>query len=236
MFNTKTFVTALSAAILLASCSIFKGGQEEEKEVMGFDNKTDSLSYSLGMSIANNLKQQGLDTVSTETMSEGFNAAFNGDSTKISLEEANQVITQYFTEMKEKQKEEAAKEGREFLQENAKREGVQTTSSGLQYEVLEEGEGEKPDANDKVTVHYKGTLLDGTVFDSSYDRGQPASFGLNQVIKGWTEGLQLMKEGAKYKLFVPYDLAYGERGAGGQIPGYATLIFEVELLDIEEVE
>lgn len=123
-------------------------------------------------------------------------------------------------------------EGQKFLEENAKKEGVQTTPSGLQYRVIEEGHGTKPKASETVKVHYRGTLIDGTEFDSSYKRGQPISFALNQVIAGWTEGLQLMKTGAKHELYIPYNLAYGERGAGGVIPPYATLIFEVELLEV----
>ena len=135
-----------------------------------------------------------------------------------------------------KQKEEAEKfiaEGKAYLDENAKKEGVTVTKSGLQYEVLEATIGQKPKATDKVRVHYEGTLIDGTVFDSSYKRGESITFGLNQVIKGWTEGLQLMSIGSKYKLYLPYQLAYGERGAGANIPPYAALIFTVELLGIE---
>lgn len=221
--------------IFLSGCSLFKKTTEEEVP-MAFTTKTDSISYSLGMSIANNLQQQGLDTVNTDMLNEAFQAVFQGDSTRITMDEANANIQQYFQELKKKQAEEAAEEGRKFLEENAQREEVTTTASGLQYEVLQQGAGPQPDANDKVTVHYKGTLIDGTVFDSSYDRGQPATFGLGQVIRGWTEGLQLMNEGSKYKLYIPYELGYGARGAGGQIPAYATLIFEVELLSVEQVD
>lgn len=232
--KAKSIIALLLAGTTLASCSVFKGKSKKETTEMSAETKVDSLSYSLGMSIAANLKQQGLDTVNTDALAEGFKAQFEGDSTKYSVEQANQTITEYFTTMKEKQAKEAAADGEKFLEENGKREGVIVTASGLQYEVLKEGTGVQPDATDKVTVHYKGTLIDGTVFDSSYDRGQPASFGLNQVIRGWTEGLQLMKEGAKYKLYIPYQLGYGERGAGGSIPGYSTLVFEVELIKVDK--
>ena len=152
---------------------------------------------------------------------------------QISYQEAQQVLGKFFSELEAKIAGEAKAAGEAFLAENAKRECVKVTESGLQYEVLEATIGQKPKATDKVRVHYEGTLIDGTVFDSSYKRGESITFGLNQVIKGWTEGLQLMSIGSKYKLYLPYQLAYGERGAGANIPPYAALIFTVELLGIE---
>ena len=160
-------------------------------------------------------------------------AIMNKEKPAISFDEAQEVLNTFFAELEAKVAGKAKAEGEAFLAENAKREGVFVTGSGLQYEVLTAAEGKKPKATDKVKVHYEGTLIDGTVFDSSYRRGEAISFGLNQVIKGWTEGVQLMSVGAKYKFFIPYNLAYGERGAGAQIPPYAALIFTVELLGIE---
>ena len=167
-----------------------------------------SLSFQLGTSVAQYLMQYGEKELNYEEFKKGI-----------------EFVMKASTQAKE--------EGERFLAENAKREGVQTTASGLQYEVLESTLGQKPKATDTVKVHYEGTLIDGTVFDSSYKRGEPISFGLNQVIKGWTEGVQLMSVGSKYKFFIPYQLAYGERGAGGSIPPYAALIFTVELLGIQ---
>ena len=169
---------------------------------------TNSLSFQLGTSVAQYLMEYGQKELNYEEFKAGVDFVLNA-STK------------------------AKEEGEKFLAENAKREGVKTTASGLQYEVLEATLGQKPKATDTVKVHYEGTLIDGTVFDSSYKRGESISFPLNGVIKGWTEGLQLMSIGSKYKFFIPYQLAYGERGAGGSIPPYATLIFTVELLGIE---
>ena len=158
---------------------------------------------------------------------------------QISLQEAQSVLNTFFTELESKQQAAAAEagkaareEGEKFLAENAKKEGVKVLASGLQYKVIEQGKGKKPKATDKVRCHYEGTLVDGTKFDSSYDRNEPAVFGLNQVIPGWTEGLQLMSEGAKYELYIPYDLGYGAQGAHGAIPPYAALIFTVELLEV----
>ena len=156
----------------------------------------------------------------------------DGVEPKINNDQALMVIQNYFTKKQSAKSEEKIEEGRKFLEENSKKEGVITLASGLQYEVIIDGSGEKPKLEDNVTTHYHGTLLDGTVFDSSVDRGEPASFPVGGVIKGWTEALQLMSVGSKWKLYVPYDLAYGERGAGPQIGPYSTLIFEVELLNI----
>jgi len=218
-----------------ASAQMKKSGKKKKakKEQMDLSNELDSVSYSLGVNIAENLKTQGLETVNIEAITAGFKDVFEGDSTKIPSEEAGQMLQAYFTRIQEEKTEKMKEAGRTFLEENAKREEVTTTESGLQYEVLTAAEGPKPKATDQVTVHYHGTLTDGTVFDSSVDRGQPATFGLNQVIKGWTEGVQLMSVGAKYRFVLPYDLAYGERGAGGKIGPYATLIFDVELLEIK---
>ena len=193
----------------------------------------DSLSYSVGILLANNLKQQGLEEVTLEDLQQGITDVFNDNDLKIDMEEANQMFRQHMMDLQQKSMMANKMRGKQFLQDNAQKEGVQQTESGLQYLVLTPAEGPKPAASDKVTVHYEGRLIDGTVFDSSIKRGQPASFPLNGVIKGWTEGLQLMSVGSKYRFFVPSELAYGERGAGQNIGPNETLIFDVELLSIE---
>lgn len=200
----------------------------------------DKLSYALGLGIGQQLKQMGLkDSLKIEDFAQSITDVLNDNELKISNAEAQTLVNSYFQEMEEKMQKEAAEkgkqaleEGRVFLENNGKRAEVTTTKSGLQYEVLKEGNGKHPKATDKVRCHYEGTLIDGTVFDSSYKRNEPAVFGLNQVIAGWTEGVQLMGEGAKYRFYIPYLLAYGEAGAGASIPPYSTLIFDVELLEV----
>jgi FKBP-type peptidyl-prolyl cis-trans isomerase FklB len=192
----------------------------------------DSLSYSVGILVASNLKSQGIVDIKAEDMAIGVSDIINERETKISLEEANAFLENYMKKQTERAKEENTKVGMAFLAENAKKTGVVTLPSGLQYEILKVGNGPKPGLTDKVKTHYHGTLIDGTVFDSSVNRGEPASFPVNGVIKGWIEALQLMPVGSKWKLYVPYDLAYGDRGAGAMIKPYSTLIFEVELLEI----
>ena len=191
------------------------------------------VSYALGLSLGQNMASSGVKSIEYDDLVAGMKAIMNKEKPAISFDEAQEVLNTFFAELEAKVAGKAKAEGEAFLAENAKREGVIVTGSGLQYEVLTAAEGKKPKATDKVKVHYEGTLIDGTVFDSSYRRGEAISFGLNQVIKGWTEGVQLMSVGAKYKFFIPYNLAYGERGAGAQIPPYAALIFTVELLGIE---
>ena len=193
----------------------------------------DKVSYALGLSLGQNMASSGVKTIEFDDLVAGMKAIMNKEKPAISFDEAQEVLNTFFAELEAQVAGKAKEEGEAFLAANAKREGVNVTASGLQYEVLTAAEGKKPKATDKVKVHYEGTLIDGTVFDSSYRRGEAISFGLNQVIKGWTEGVQLMSVGAKYKFFIPYNLAYGERGAGAQIPPYAALIFTVELLDIE---
>ncbi len=192
----------------------------------------EKVSYSLGVNVAKSVKDQGLESIDSEAIAKAFKDVFEGNTLEISEEEANIVLQDYFGKLANKKQQVNIEAGKKFLDENAKREGVVTTSTGLQYEVLKEGSGDSPKETDQVTVHYHGTLIDGTVFDSSVDRGQPATFPVNGVIPGWVEALQLMNTGAKYKLFIPSDLAYGERGAGGAIGPHATLIFEVELISI----
>jgi len=199
-------------------------------------NDVDSMSYALAVNIASDLLKN-MNTLpngayNTEVFLTAFNALMKGDSVLLSPEAAQDFLQLYFTSAQEKLAVEKRSEGTKFLTENAKNPAVQSTTSGLQYIVLTEAEGPKPAPSDKVKVHYEGTLVDGTKFDSSYDRGEPIDFPLNQVIPGWTEGIQLMSVGSKYKFFIPSELAYGEQGAGGVIPPFATLIFTVELLDI----
>tara|TARA_B110000305_G_C19325318_1_gene581064 strand:- start:536 stop:1195 length:660 start_codon:yes stop_codon:yes gene_type:complete len=192
----------------------------------------EKVSYSLGVNVAKSVQAQGLESIDAPAIAKAFKDVFEGNDLDISEEEANLVLQDYFTKINNKAQEANIGTGMKFLEENAKKEGVVTTASGLQYTVITKGDGEQPKETDNVTVHYHGTLLDGTVFDSSVERGQPASFPVNGVIPGWVEALQLMNVGSKYKLFIPSNLAYGERGAGGAIGPNATLIFEVELISI----
>ncbi|MEJ6734758.1 MAG: FKBP-type peptidyl-prolyl cis-trans isomerase [Flavobacteriales bacterium] len=192
----------------------------------------EKVSYSLGVNVAKSVQAQGLESIDAPAIAKAFKDVFEGNDLDISEEEANLVLQDYFTKLNNKAQEANIGTGMKFLEENAKKEGVVTTASGLQYTVITKGDGEQPKETDNVTVHYHGTLLDGTVFDSSVERGQPASFPVNGVIPGWVEALQLMNVGSKYKLFIPSNLAYGERGAGGAIGPNATLIFEVELISI----
>ena len=194
-------------------------------------NNMDSVSYSLGVLFAQNFKNGEKLSIDANAMAKGFQDAVAGTET-IKVEQANQLFSQFMANQNKSKYTATLEKGAKFLEENGKRPGVKTTASGLQYEVMKEGTGAMPKATDKVTTHYHGTLLDGKVFDSSVNRGQPIDFPCNGVIQGWQEALQLMKVGSKWKLFVPYQLAYGERGAGGDIGPYETLIFEVELLKI----
>lgn len=192
----------------------------------------DKLSYALGLVIGHNLKEMGVDNLNGADFAQAVADVLAGNATTMTNAEAQQIVATYMQE-KEAEKGKAAREaGEKFLAENAKKEGVTVTTSGLQYIVLTEGSGRKPSATDNVKCHYEGRLTDGTVFDSSYRRGEPAVFPLNGVIAGWTEGVQLMGEGAKFRFFIPYNLAYGERGAGGSIPPYAALVFDVELIEV----
>lgn len=192
-----------------------------------------AVSYCVGLSVAGSLIQQNLNGISTEALGEAINDVFEGKKPKYTAEEANAIIQNYLGKANEEAFAKFREEGESFLAENFKKEGVHTTISGLQYEVLKEGKGDKPNATAQVTVNYQGTLLDGTIFDSSIERGQPATFGVNQVIPGWTEALQLMNKGAKYRLYIPQNLGYGANPhPGGAIKPYMALIFDVELLEI----
>jgi FKBP-type peptidyl-prolyl cis-trans isomerase FklB len=200
----------------------------------------DKLSYALGHNIGHQLIGMGLGkSLNIDDYAAAIRDVMEGRPEQMSAAEVQQVLQHFFNELEERQQAEAAERGRAakaegeaFLAENKKQPGVVTTASGLQYTVLQEGNGRQPKASDTVRCHYEGRLLDGTVFDSSYRRGVPADFGLRQVISGWTEGVQLMKEGAKYRFFIPYNLAYGEHGAGADIPPYAALVFDVELIKV----
>lgn len=192
----------------------------------------DKLSYAWGIAMASQLKGMGVDKLNLQDYCDAVKAVFEGTELAVKPEEAQKLINEYLVDLQEKATKLAKEAGSKFLEENGKKEGVHTTASGLQYVIEKEGTGKSPKATDNVTVHYTGRLLDGKVFDSSVSRGEPATFPLNRVIPGWTEGLQLMKEGAKYVFFIPSDLAYGAQGAGRDIPPHSTLIFEVELIKV----
>ena len=199
----------------------------------------DKISYALGLGIGRQLLQMGANELSIDDFSQAIKDVIGGAELKVNDTEAQQIVQDFFQKQEEKQRAAAAEKGKtakvdgeKYLAENAQKEGVVTLPSGLQYKVLREGNGKKPKATDQVKCHYEGMLVDGTMFDSSVQRGEPATFPLNGVIAGWTEGLQLMQEGAKYRFFIPYQLGYGERGAGSSIPPFATLMFDVELIEV----
>lgn len=206
----------------------------KQSKVVDLTNEDTKASYALGLMVAKNIQSQGLENPDLEAIIKAFEDVFSGNELKLSPQEAQSVIQAYMQSAMEEKAARSKEEGRAFLAQNKTKEDVKETESGLQYKVLRAGSGRKPKATDKVQVHYTGKLLDGTVFDSSVDRGTPATFGVNQVISGWTEALQLMQEGDRWILYIPSELAYGERGAGGQIPPHATLIFEVELLQVRD--
>lgn len=192
----------------------------------------DKFSYAIGLGIGQNLLGMGANSISVEDFAQAISDVLNGNPTAITHAEARDIVNKYFAELEQKITEENVSKGKEFLDKNKERAEVKTLPSGLQYEVIAEGNGKSPKATDKVKCHYEGTLIDGTMFDSSIKRGQPAVFGVNQVIQGWVEALQLMSEGAKWRLYIPSELGYGAQGAGESIPPHSTLIFDVELLEV----
>ena len=192
----------------------------------------DKFSYAIGLGIGQNLSSMGIQGLAVDDFAQAIRDVLEGNQTAISHNEAREIVNNYFEELEAKMSAVAIEQGKAFLEENKKRPGIVTLPSGLQYEVINEGTGKKPKATDQVRCHYEGTLVDGTLFDSSIQRGEPAVFGVNQVIPGWVEALQLMSEGAKWKLYIPSDLGYGARGAGEMIPPHSTLVFEVELLEV----
>ena len=199
----------------------------------------DQISYALGLNIGQQLAQMGAEELNADDFAAAVKDVLAGREPKISQQEARNLIQQFVEKQEEKQRKAAEEKGKtakadgeKYLADNAAKDGVITLPSGLQYQVIKEGNGKKPKATDKVKCHYEGMLVDGTLFDSSIQRGEPATFPLNQVIAGWTEGLQLMHEGAKYRFFIPYQLGYGERGAGASIPPFSALVFDVELLEV----
>jgi len=215
----------VSIALIFSSCTDTATYKTPETEM-------EKVSYSLGVNMASSVKQQGMETIDAQAVAKAFADVFEGNDLDISEEESMTILQDFFGKMQAEKSAKANEAGAAYLEENGAKEGVITTESGLQYEVIVSGDGAKPTTADQVTVHYHGMLTDGTVFDSSVDRGQPATFGVTQVIKGWTEALQLMSVGDKWKLTIPSGLAYGDQGAGGMIGPGATLVFEVELLGI----
>lgn len=199
---------------------------------MKYTDKLDQVSYSLGLSIASNLISTGVKTINAEAFNEAMNTVFNGEMPELAPDEANKILQEYFENLDNERGQAAKTAGEKFLSENKKKEGVVTLPSGLQYKILTEGKGEKPKASDTVECHYEGSLIDGTIFDSSVRRGETAEFPVNGVIAGWVEALQLMPVGSQWQLYIPSELAYGSRGAGQYIGPNETLIFDVELINI----
>ena len=233
------FLRPLVGCVLIASVLFLSGSAVAQNQRTTLKTELDTVTYGIGLSIAGSLKMQGLAKIDTKILQEAINDVLADKPTIFTPEEANQYLMSYFTKMEDSVRAaEAAKAepnrlaGEAFLAENKKRAEVVTTESGLQYEILRPGEGAKPTVNDQVKVHYHGTLIDGLVFDSSVERGEPIELSVSGVIAGWTEALQLMPTGSKWKLYLPYQLAYGERAAGPKIAPMSALIFEVELLEI----
>jgi FKBP-type peptidyl-prolyl cis-trans isomerase FklB len=227
MILKKILLPAVVIAMVVSSCNA------QEKSKTNMKTEKDSISYSLGVSIANNLKQGNLDDVNIDVMAQGMKDFF-ANKPAMTVQACEGAIQTYMSGKEKAKGSENEAKGQAFLAANQKKEGVTTTASGLQYKVIKMGTGAKPTLNDKITAHYHGTLIDGTVFDSSVDRGQPASFPVSGVIPGWTEALQLMPVGSKWTLYLPSNLAYGEKGAGGKIGPNSALVFDVELISIDK--
>ena len=228
-----TYIAVLCTVITIVSCDAQKDAVNNN-EIMELKTELDSVSYGIGVNIGKSLADQGMESLNTDAIAQAMSDVLGGSELKMNEEECMQIVTEYMKTAETRKSAGVIEAGKKFLEENGKRSSVVTLNSGLQYEIMTEGTGPKPLATDKVKTHYHGTLLNGDVFDSSVDRGEPISFPVNGVIKGWTEALQLMPVGSKWKLFIPSDLAYGERGAGAQIGPFSTLVFEVELIDIEK--
>ena len=223
----------LTVALVLIAAMPCKSQKKVKENKVELKTLADSAAYAIGMQFGQALAQGNLTNINLELVKQGLEDEINGKSA-LDHNQYEATLEAFFTQKQKEDNKEKIEEGEKFLAENAKRKEVKTTASGLQYEVITEGTGDKPAATNTVKVHYKGTTIAGKVFDSSYDRGTPAEFPLNRVIAGWTEGLQLMSVGSKYKFYIPYNLAYGERGAGQDIKPFETLIFEVELLEIKK--
>lgn len=221
MFPRLSVSAAVCAAMFLQAASAQQDLSDAKKRT----------SYAIGVQMGNFLKQ-GAELIDVETLVMAMKAVLAGQESQLSQQEVQELFSQFQREAQRIAGEKAGAEGKAFLEANKKKEGVVELPSGLQYKVITAGTGKSPTAADSVRVHYRGTLIDGTQFDSSYDRGEPIEFGVTRVIAGWTEALQLMKEGAKWEIYIPYDLAYGANGAGSEIPPFATLVFEVELLQV----
>jgi len=219
-------IVAVAAFVVLTSMKF------SSNKTMQGQTEIDALSYALGINVGNNLKSSGFESVNPDEFIKGLKEAMAGDVSEETLATTNAAIQNYMQEIEAEKAKELGKLGAEFLAANAKKEGVVTLPSGLQYKVITAGTGAMAVDGDQVTTHYTGKFIDGKVFDSSVSRGEPATFGVNQVIKGWTEALKLMPEGSKWELYIPYDLAYGAQGRPPQIPQYSMLIFEIELLDV----
>ncbi len=231
---------AITGTTLLIACSLY-GQQPQRQNKQSISNPAennmeqkslDTASYAFGLSMARDLKERGLTDLNAGLVAKAIEDFFNEQPLMVSEEEGYEAIRTALNDAAEKQKKEKSAAGETFLAENARKDGIHSTESGLQYEIVRDANGPKPLDTDQVTVHYKGTLMDGKVFDSSYERGEPTSFPLNRVIPGWQEGLKLMPVGAHYRFYIPYQLGYGERGAGSDIPPYSVLIFDVELQKI----
>ncbi len=234
-------IIKITVILLLASTINFtyaqkdgKSKKSKSKKEMTLKTELDTVSYGLGVNIAENLSNQGLEELNVAALAKGMEDYLSKSDLKLSKEEIGTLLNSYMQNLQGKAGEKNKKAGEEFLAANAKKKGIITLPSGMQYEIIKEGTGPIPTAANKVSTHYHGTLIDGTVFDSSVERGQPAEFGVTQVIQGWQEALQLMPEGSKWRLYIPHNLAYGDRGAGGAIGPFSALIFDIELLKIVE--
>ncbi len=234
MLKSKTAYIFVGALFLLGLNSFSQTKKKAEKPEIKMEKELDRVSYSLGVNIGQNMKTQGMDSLNVEAFAKAIRDVYSTEGKlAISAEEANKLLQEYFQKAQATKFDGNKKLGEDFLAQNKSKPGVVTLPSGLQYMVITEGTGPKPTATETVKTHYHGTTVDGKVFDSSVERGEPISFPVNGVIAGWTEALQLMPVGSKWKLFIPYQLAYGERGAGPSIGPYSTLIFDVELISIE---